>query len=239
MKSILCTSAIILTITGFANAASLVVPGSANIFGAGQASPPNTGVGGPGSLPPTFTFQPGPALSLTFSSVTGSVSTGGFTFGPDGEGSSLFPTDMNSFQSLSGIKASRAIFLVGVFLDDNAPSGTAPARLDFTAAGLTLNFLTLSPLLNQLFYVGDGTTGDGGSGISQAFNVPAGASRLFLGIVDGEFNGAISGTPGNYSDNSGSFTAEFAVVPEPSSVILLGTGILAFQISRRRVNRNA
>ena len=86
----------------------------------------------------------------------------------------------------------------------------------------------MSPLIDQVFFIGDGLTGDG-TGVSQHFNVPAGASLLYLGISDsGEFNGR----PLEYWDNLGTFTigdsaspttAAFtetaaATAPEPSTL---------------------
>ncbi len=71
-----------------------------------------------------------------------------------------------------------------------------------------------------MFYIGDGLIGDG-SGAAQQFVVPAGATRLFLGIPDAP---AFNGGPGGYGDNFGSFTASFVVTPEPSSVGLDSCG---------------
>jgi len=72
--------------------------------------------------------------------------------------------------------------LVGVFLSNAVPSSGAPAALDFSSGGFGTDFATLSPLLGQVFYIGDGKTS---GGIFQTFTAPAGATRLFLGIPDG------------------------------------------------------
>ncbi|MCP4477372.1 MAG: hypothetical protein GY818_04705, partial [Planctomycetaceae bacterium] len=45
----------------------------------------------------------------------------------------------------------RVMFLAGVFLDPNEPSGTAPARLVFGADALGTDFSNLAPVLNQTF----------------------------------------------------------------------------------------
>ena len=96
--------------------------------------------------------------------------------------------------------------LVGVFETATGPtSGTPPATLDFTVIGT--NFASLSPALNQVFFIGDGLTGDG-SGSVQQFMVPLGATRLYLGCADA---GNYNGSPGAYSDNSGTFTVSFQV----------------------------
>ena len=84
--------------------------------------------------------------------------------------------------------------LIGVFLDGSTPSGQPPAALD--ATGSNGSFAALSPLLRQIFFIGDGLTGTG-SGAVQRFTVPAGATRLFLGSSDGY--------GGNF-ENTGQFT---------------------------------
>lgn len=43
------------------------------------------------------------------------------------------------------------MFLAGVFLDPNEPSGTAPARLAFGTDALGTDFSNLVPVLNQTF----------------------------------------------------------------------------------------
>jgi hypothetical protein len=87
-----------------------------------------------------------------------------------------------------------------------------------------------SPLLNQVFFIGDGLTGTG-SGSVQQFVIPAGATRLFLGSSDGA--GA------NY-DNSGSFSVTVTdsgggstppATPAPGTGVLLLTGLVALAIA--------
>ncbi len=214
-------------------AATLTVSGDSNIFGAGHAAPPAPGGGGAGTLPPEFNFgfTAGSGLVLIFSSVTGSVTldsgSGNHVNDPDGVGSAS-GINANSFEGVSGIIASNAGFLAGVFLGPSEPSDPAPLRLDFTIIGTS--FTSLSPQLNQVFFIGDALTGHG-SGSMQQFDVPSGATRLVLGLVDAP---NFSGDPGGYSDNVGSFSATFAIVPEPTTYALLfvGAGLLGL-IGRR------
>jgi len=114
--------------------------------------------------------------------------------------------------------------LVGVFLDDTQPSlSSAPGALDFTG---NLNFSTLNPSLRQVFFIGDGQAGS----LTQQFFVPTGATRLFLGTMDGY----------QWANNSGAFTLDVnyvtAAVPEPETyaLMLAGLGAVAWFSRRRR-----
>jgi hypothetical protein len=159
------------------------------------------------------------------------------------EGSpTTFYVDMDSAGGISGMKLfestpadRRVMFLAGVFLSDAAPSGPAPASLDFSGTAIGRSFSSLAPALQQTFYIGDGLTGEG-SGAAQSFLVPDGATRLFLGIVDGSY---FVGGPDYYDNNRGSFVATFSVVPEldPGSFAAAGSllvAALAGRLHRRR-----
>lgn len=93
--------------------------------------------------------------------------------------------------------------LVGVFLGPEPPSPQAPPILDFNTIGT--NFTILSPELQQTFFIGDGFTS---GGTEQTFIVPAGATRLFLGIADAQ---GFTGNPGFYNDNTGAFEATVSI----------------------------
>ena len=215
------------TLSPLSSAVTLFVPADANIFGAGQVTPPAPGGAGAGELPTEldFGFVAGTGLVLTFSSVLGSVSfdNGTHINDPDGVGSAS-GINVNSFGGISGTIANTAGFLAGVFLGPSAPIDPAPLRLDFTI--INTSFSSLSPQLDQVFFIGDGLTADG-TGTVQRFNVPAGATRLVLGFVDAPGYG---GDPGGYGDNHGSFVAtfNFLVVPEPSvsALFFVGWGLL-------------
>lgn len=188
----------------------LSVAGTSNLYGAGHEAVP-----GDGTLPPSVQFQAGSGKVLTFAEVTGTVlidrnnSNGGLgPNGPDG-GDYFAPTDIDALNGLAGIKMAKTGVLIGVFLDDSEPAGAAPATLDFNSDSLTTSFASLAPAVGQPFFIGDGLA----SGAPQQFQVPATATRLFLGLADGNSNGHVSGSPGAgfYSDNAGAFTAAFHI----------------------------
>ena len=179
-----------------------------------------------------------PTNFLTTSGTPGLIS-------PSEGSPTTFYVDMDSYGGISGMKLfestpadRRVMFLAGVFLTDNEPTAPAPASLDFSSTALGRSFAELSPQLQQTFYIGDGLTGDG-TGSVQTFWVPDGATRLFLGIVDGAY---FVGGPDYYDNNDGAFSATFAVTTVPeidptalASVISLVVGSLALLERRRAV----
>jgi PEP-CTERM motif len=188
--------------------------------------------------------------SITFSNVTatwvqGSGTAAGVTLNggtlndPDGVGSAS-GENISSLNDISGIQASTAGFLAGVFVGSTT-SPTAPTGLDFTSSGLGTSFSSLNPLLQQAFFIGDGLTGDGTGG-TQTFYVPTGATTLYLGVTDAC---GYSGAPNDcYTDNEGYFTVTTngagvsapGGVPEPATwaMMLVGIGGLGAAIRRRR-----
>ena len=170
------------------------VPGQANVFGAGRDQPPAPGDGGTGVLPTSLQLPDGTRRVVTFTGVSGRVTPidgGSPENGPEGDG--IGGTDVSSFGGISGIVHRRnGMFLAGVFLTDDPPSGPAPPRLNFTRRE---DFVSLSPQVAQTFLIGDGT--------GRSFNVPPTATRLFLGFADGYY---YTGPPGWYGNNRGELT---------------------------------
>jgi hypothetical protein len=157
------------------------------------------------------------------------------------DGSTTFYVDMDSNGGISGMNLfesapadRRVMFLAGVFLTDAEPTAPAPVSLDFSSTALGRSFVSLAPLLQQTFYIGDGLTAEG-TGTTQSFLVPDGATRLFLGIVDGSY---FVGGPDYYDNNDGAFTATFTVaaVPEPSACVLalIAMGLVGMTHARTR-----
>ncbi len=227
-------AALTLLYSGTAKATVVDVDSHCNIFGAGLGSAAS--VVGDGLSPISTSFAAAPNQVLTFSSVTGVVNFYGFTKpsteGPDGYGPSFqpyapgqyptSPANFPGFMGLSGLRdANNGAYLVGVFLTDASPAQPAPPTTDFSN---NKSFLSLSPQIAQLFYIGDGRTGTG-AGATQQFYVPPDATRLFMGFIDSQF-----------SDNFGSLPAAFQIstVPEPSTLVLLAVGAASLLNCRRR-----
>ena len=79
-----------------------------------------------------------------------------------------------------------------VFLSNSLPDSiaTVPPPLDFSSQAAR-NYIALEPKLQQVFYTGTGTTS---TGKQQSIMVPANATRLFLGTMDGwEWDNNIGG----------------------------------------------
>ena len=100
--------------------------------------------------------------------------------------------------------------------------------LDYqTGGGANQGLPSYSPLLNQIFFIGDGLTGTG-SGSVQDFIVPDGATSLYLAVAD-----SVGGSTGN----DGYLNVDAEASPEPASFLLLGAGLAVAGLLRRRAAR--
>jgi Flp pilus assembly protein TadG len=112
---------------------------------------------------------------------------------PDGEPGGYRTNDSGYLNGMSNLNTQQGA-LVGVFLDNFAPNvSPAPTPPDLMMnSQAAMDYTSLSPNLKQPFFIGDGKTS---GGVQQQIVVPAGATRLFLGIHDNI----------NWSNNSGYF----------------------------------
>jgi hypothetical protein len=146
---------------------------------------------------------------------------------PDGDTlttPNLFPYTNHRPGAINGISDIRAPInsLLAIFLDDNQPDGSlAPMTLDFELTGL--EFLTLTPVLKQVFFVGDGSTT---TGEIQQFAIPDGATRLYLGTMDGF----------GWHNNNGAYDVEVSSIPIPATANLFVSGLISL-FGMRKVKR--
>ena len=240
----------------YASAGNYSVPGTSDPFLSGMPSGSTCCFGD--SAPAEFPVYAGPATageSFTFTNVTGSVTNargGEPREPPDGGRHLRSPEDdggLTSINNIAGYYRMPLDALVGVFLGPGLPTGNpAPGLLNFGITGrglgtiVGINFATLSPDLQQIFFIGDGLTGRR-SGSVQTFVAPAGATRLYLGVADGTQWNNNAGVF-DVCVNCGSAVSELSsgsVVPEPSTWAMMllgftGLGCASFRKSRRSLS---
>ena len=134
-----------------------------------------------------------PGATLLFDGVSGASSFTGnpATGNADGDDTKIVTLGSPSFNDytyfnspMNGMSNVKVPInsMMAVFLSDADPSTTsAPTPLDFSTAA-SRDFVSLSPQLKQVFFIGDGRRANGEA---QQFIVPAGATRMFIANMDG------------------------------------------------------
>jgi hypothetical protein len=186
-------------------AAATIVPGATDPNLAGRADGYSCcgGDTAPATSPALVSEPDFSSCDVLNFSATGVVSyQGGPTPGnnPDGDGAFSMA---NYGDGISPALYIRTNALVGVFLGDDSPTGSpTPDSLSFQSG---LGFAWSAPGIGQIFFIGDGLTSDSYAGMfngdKQSFIVPSGATRLFLGTVDG----------GGWYNNTGSFSVDVSI----------------------------
>jgi hypothetical protein len=188
---------------------SLTVDATMDIYRAGGYNDGSNGI-----APVVFSFPAGAWRTMTFPSVGGAWSCASSPlYGADGAlapspcyNVSNIPNPVGPFSGFLGTDFGGA--LVGVFLGDTSPA-VAPPTLHFyfsnsSQGGVQTNFLTQTPKIGQVFFLGDGLTGTG-TGTIQKFFVPPTATHLYLGYID-SCTQTTPGVPGCYTGNAGSLS---------------------------------
>jgi Flp pilus assembly protein TadG len=135
----------------------------------------------------------GPGASLSFEGVTGTASYNNqqldtTTNAADGDpnyvvANGAAPAASLPSTSANGISNVRAPIgaVMGVFMSDADPTtSAAPPNLDF-GTDTSRDYTSISPQLKQVFFIGDGKRDNGEA---QSIVVPAGATRVFFGMMD-------------------------------------------------------
>jgi hypothetical protein len=193
------------------------VPGYANPWLAGMANGNYGGAAVSGTAPQHSSVQvtsipitPGGTISFQ---VTGSCADDPINinkaWSPEGcaDGTGIRTNDSGYLNGMSNLTAQQGS-LAAVFLTSSAPtSGSTPAALNMSTS-TQMNYTTLTHALKQPFFIGDGVKNS--TSTIQTITVPAGATRLFLGMHDNI----------NWDNNSGYFLVTFNSAGPPRVVTI-------------------
>lgn len=188
------------------NITRVTVPGTSNPWLAGMPNGTTSALGdfAPANSPVLVKVKLKPGSYIEVSNISGKVAHGPDPpfIGPEGC-LSLNPCYFTNISHEVGAEHGKSSLtapinsLVGVFLNNKIPVGPVPRALDFSSPS-TRDYFKLSPKLKQVFFIGNGKTS---SGVQQKIVIPAGATRLFLGTMDGI----------EWTGNSGAFSATVKV----------------------------
>ena len=191
---------------------STVVPGTAEVFQAGQVSGQ--------TLPTEVTglhLETGGVLTFV---TTGKTSHNGGDYeensGPNGWLSQFTFHHDGSINGIADIKAPVSS-AIGVFLTDDAPENS-PAPNSFNFETIGIDYLSAAPELKQPFFFGTGTNTDG---TPRQIVIPTGATRLFLASVDGT----------EWENNAGEFQVTVTKSLESSVRFLSGSATATVTLS--------
>lgn len=159
------------------------VPAVANIVLAGASPGDSAGADSAPTNSPVLIELPFRGGGVVMIDASGNIRTSRRIYAPTGAGRyQIVPV-----RGLSGLTAP-AYSLAGVFLPEKIDVSRKPPMLNFSGGAKDLP--EVRPLLQQVFYVGDGKTN---GGASRRIIVPEGAAVLYLGIhagIGGDRSGA-------------------------------------------------
>ncbi len=233
-----CLIKVLLSIAAIAQPIVVTVPGTANpwLAGAVDGTTASGGDVAPTHSPVELEVAEGDELQFYVTGWAGFAP--GSETGPEGVGGGgFFEMNKAAENGIAGITWAPANALIGVFLSDDTPvAGGEPAGEDFSASSGRRDSTFRVPTLNVPFFIGNGVaTG----GVRQTVAVPVGATRLFLGTMDGSgwFNNSGSFTVNVRTVTSGSFTNQLTwgtpeTVSGPDEVATSGTLVAARNLVR-------
>lgn len=191
------------------NQVSLTVDARMDIYRAGGYDDGSNGID-----PVVFSFPARAWRTMTLPSVGGAWSCNNIVAPFNADGIRAYPATACYPTSIPGPVGKTSGYeltdftgaLAGVFLNNALIRPTRSAlrfyATDNSLGGVRADFISLSPSIGQVFFIGDGLTRTG-AGKLQTFFVPPTATHLYLGYVD-SCTSTVPTAPGCFADNAGS-----------------------------------